>query len=289
MAVSNTVVKTSYQGNGTNTTFALAFKVIEGDSVETKVYIRDVTDPGNPTETLKVEGALQDYTLTGASPPTTPFHTDVEFNTAPTATQIVVVIRQLTLTHDLDLTANSQINKESLEDKIDRCVALVQQLAEVQGRAPRLPITEQFAGDLEIPHIYAGKVIGFNAAGTAIQMYTASDLLALSTGGFGSTFIKAIADSETNEVVPSMTADSSLHKSAIIHFSIERSTNVFASGFVFLQELNGTWRVKESLFSGEEHGLTWGVSESAGVAQLLYTSDTLGAGYLYTSIMKLEI
>lgn len=290
MALSNTVVKQTYSGNGSRTTFAIPFAVIEDDSAETKVYIRDESDADNITETLQIEGALQDYYLTGASPPGTPFATDVELNTAPTANQKVIIIRELTLTHDLDLSTGNTINREGLEDKIDRAFACIQQLNEVLSRVVRLPITEQFSGDPTVPLAggYAGKVLGFNSLGTAVQMYSASDLSAAASGGFGSSNSQAILDSQTNKNINNMTVDRATYKAAVVHFAVERSTNVFASGFLFLQDVNGTWRIKESLFSGEEHGLTWGVTEASGVAQVNYDSNTLGSGNIYWTMMKLE-
>ena len=73
MALSNLVVREQYTGNGSNTTFAIPSDPIFDDSAEIKVYSGD---------TLQTEGALQDYTLTGA-PDADSFHTNVEFNTAP--------------------------------------------------------------------------------------------------------------------------------------------------------------------------------------------------------------
>jgi hypothetical protein len=87
MSFVNTTVHALYQGDGVLTTFAIPFTPIVDDSAETVVYIRDETDPAAITETLKTEGALNDYTLTGA-PDADSFNVNVVFNAGeiPTAT-----------------------------------------------------------------------------------------------------------------------------------------------------------------------------------------------------------
>lgn len=104
-------------------------------------------------------------------------------------------------------------------------------------------------------------------------------------GGSGTGFeqgtTKAISNGQTNEDVSGMSLDRATYKGGLIYFCIERGTTVFASGFLHLQDLNSTWRVQESLFAGNEHGLTWDVTENGGVATVNYDSDSLGAGNLY--------
>ena len=175
MALSNTTVKASYVGNGSNTNFAIPFDPIVDDSAETVVYVRDTTqDP--VTETLQTEGALNDYTLTGA-PDVSSFHTTVTFNTAPVSTDVVVVVRVLPKTQTLDLNPNGGQVPESLEQALDRLSAQIQELNEEVGRSPRLPASGQISdANMIIPEPSANEVIGWNAAATALRSFTAGEL-----------------------------------------------------------------------------------------------------------------
>ena len=148
--LSNTTVRATYQGDGNTTTFAIPFAFIRDDSVETKVYVRDESvDPA--TETLQVEGSMQDYELTGAQT-VDDFNTDVEFNSAPGSQEKVIIIRERPLTQSLDLTTSGQYKPESQELNYDDIVAMIQELDERVNRAPTQRITSQ-DGSLEFPEL----------------------------------------------------------------------------------------------------------------------------------------
>jgi hypothetical protein len=178
MSLSARTIKASYAANGSNTTFAIPATPIVSDSAEVKVWLRDEsTDP--ITVTLQTEGALNDYTLTGRPTPSD-FHVNVEFNAAPANGLIVVVALELPLTQTLDYNGNNSagIRPTSLEEALDRAVGMIQQLAEVLTRVPKLGITEQIA-DLVLPEPESEKIIGWNTAGDGLQNYTAAEILAL--------------------------------------------------------------------------------------------------------------
>lgn len=162
MSLSNLNVKATYQGNGSNTTFAIPYAFISDDSAETKVYIRDESNASAITENLQTEGAMQDYTLTGANPPSTPFNTDVEFNTAPSSDEKVIIIRNLSITQPTDLSTD--VDLESIELSLDRNTALIQQLDEVLSRSVKLSVTEQQSIDNMIwpVTIPANGIFGFD-------------------------------------------------------------------------------------------------------------------------------
>jgi hypothetical protein len=173
MSLSNLIVKQSYQGNGATTTFSITQDIIANDSSEIKVYIRDETDPANITETLMVEGALQDYTLTGASPPSQPFDDTVLFSVAPTATQQVWIVRELPLTQTQDIDPNVGIPAETTEKTLDKIVGLVQQLDEKLDRVPYLALTSPTPGSaLQLPEPEPDEIIGWNSTGTGLENKT---------------------------------------------------------------------------------------------------------------------
>ncbi len=178
MSLSDLDVKQKYNANGVTTTFAIPHAIVDSDSNEVKVYVVDESvDP--PTETLQVEGALQDYTLTGASPPGTPFDTTVTFNSAPgdgTGTKKVLVIRTLALTQPTDLNPTGAVNTAAIELALDRVTAMVQVAFERLGRALKFRQSDTLNVDITVPTPSAGLVLRWNTAATALENATIATL-----------------------------------------------------------------------------------------------------------------
>lgn len=174
MSVGSVVVKASYTANGSNDTFAIPFVPIVDDSAEVTVYIRNgsVTPA---TETLQVEGALQDYTLIGAIS-VDDFNTNVKFNTAPTLNRIVTVIATIPLTQTLDIAPSGPFPAVSLELQLDRIVRQVQLQSEVLTRVPRLGITEQVSGNLSLEDPVAGQILIWNDDENGLVSLPTADL-----------------------------------------------------------------------------------------------------------------
>lgn len=167
MSLSDLDVRAIYSGDGTTTDFAITAKIIEDDSDEIKVYIRDEST-GDVTETLQTEGS--DYTLTGR-PDVNSQHTTVSFTSAPAATDKVIIRRELDLTQELDATANGSFKLEEHETAYDRFVAMIQQLQEQLDRAVLFAKTSSQSG-LEFPEPVAQKALKWNSAGTALENST---------------------------------------------------------------------------------------------------------------------
>lgn len=155
MSLSDLDVKQKYNANGVTTTFAIPQAIVDSDSDEVLVYVVDESavdgngDP-KPTHTLQTEGALQDYTLTGSSPPTTPFNTTVEFNSAPgdgTGNIKVLIIRTLALTQPTDLNPTGAVNVAAIELSLDRLTAMMQGAFEKLGRALKFRISNTLQTD----------------------------------------------------------------------------------------------------------------------------------------------
>jgi hypothetical protein len=178
MSLANLTVKASYQGDGSNDTFAIPFDPIRNDSTETYVYVRDESvDPA--TQTLQVEGALNDYVLADA-PDSESFDTNVvfKFGNIPTANQKVIIIRVTPLTQTLQLTSAGYVPLAAIEKNFDAIVAMIQEINEKLTRVPLLRVTEQISeAGMELPEPGASKVIGWNAAGTALRAYSSTELL----------------------------------------------------------------------------------------------------------------
>ncbi len=86
-----------------------------------------------------------------------------------------------------------------------------------------------------------------------------------------------VTDGQAATALTSETADSVTTSSVIYEFEIIRGTTVISNGRLSLQCLNGTWRVETSAYEGEDHGVTFSVSQSTTIGQLKAALDS-GAG-----------
>ncbi len=88
---------------------------------------------------------------------------------------------------------------------------------------------------------------------------------------------------ENNEVPTSLeyqSFDGAEVSSVYYEYEVQRGTTVFANGRFFLQNLNGTWRLADNGFVGEEHGVTFDFDQVGLVADLIISTDGLGTGSL---------
>lgn len=187
MAIANTVVQVTYQGNNATLNFSITQDIIMSDSGEIKVYLRDESDPTAITETLQVEGALQDYTLTGANPPSQPFDDTVSFNVAPSATKVIIIRRELPLTQTVDLDGNSAYPAEATEKGLDRIVAMIQQLNNRFNRVMQLTAyaNPDFPSGVMMPQPEADGILAWDATGQNLIYLSPAELALLATGGAG--------------------------------------------------------------------------------------------------------
>jgi hypothetical protein len=174
MSLSNTTVKQKYAGDGIVTSFAITFDFILNSS-ECKVILRDETDPANITETLLAEGV--DYNLTGASPPGIPFPTTVEMVVAPTATQELLIYRDMPLTQLLSYLESSTFRSLTVEEALDKLTAISQELAEKATRAISLSRATDATLPSELPEPEADKYWQWNATGDSLQYKTAAEIV----------------------------------------------------------------------------------------------------------------
>jgi len=268
MSLSNLVVREQYTGDGANTTFAIPADPVFDDSTEIKVYVGD---------TLQTEGAIQDYTLTGA-PDTDSFHVNVEFNTAPANGAVVTVLRDISLTQALDLISAGTVNLATLEKHLDGIVAKIQQVNEELRRAPKLKVTSALE-DVNLPDPMGEYVLRWNAAGTDLEAVSAAEAITGSTGGSYSEFTEhSVSDGQSATDLAGETVDGDTYSSAVYEYEIKRGTTVLANGRISLQYLNSTWVVNDGGYEANiAHGVTFSVSQITSVAQLRAALDS-GAG-----------
>jgi hypothetical protein len=132
MTVSSTTVKNSYSGDGSNDTFVYGFKIFASSDLQ--VIIRSATG----TETTKT--LTTDYTVTGVG---TASGGNVVFEAAaiPTATETVVLIRNVPQTQAIDYIANDPFPAETHEEGLDRATMTIQQMQEEVTRSIKLSRT----------------------------------------------------------------------------------------------------------------------------------------------------
>ena len=158
MTVSSTTVKNSYSGNGSNDTFVYGFKIFADTDLE--VIIRSATG----TETIKT--LTTHYTVTNAGSAS---GGNVVFTSGniPTATETVVVRREVPQTQAIDYIANDPFPAESHEEGLDRATMTIQQLQEEVNRSIKLSATNTMTStEFTVGATdRANKVLAFDASG----------------------------------------------------------------------------------------------------------------------------
>lgn len=156
-----------YNGNGSTSAFAVNTKY----TAKSEVAVIVTSAAGvETTKTLDTH-----YTLTDPGDSGT-----VTFITSPTdfrpqTGETVTIITALALTQATDLTSGGGLTTGVLEGAYDKLTRLVQQIAEKVSRAPKLRQTTT-TGELTLPEPDAAKLLGWNAAGTALENKAAADL-----------------------------------------------------------------------------------------------------------------
>ena len=132
MTISSTTVRNSYSGDASTTTFSYTFKIFADSDIQ--VIIRSA----NGTETTKT--ITTHYTVTGAG---NSGGGSVIFTggNIPTATETVVLRRNIPQTQAIDYIANDPFPAESHEEGLDRATMAIQQLQEEVTRSIKLSKT----------------------------------------------------------------------------------------------------------------------------------------------------
>ena len=167
MTVSSTTVKNSYSGDGSNDTFVYGFKIFASSDLQ--VIIRSATG----TETTKT--LTTDYTVTGVG---TASGGNVVFEAAaiPTATETVVLIRNVPQTQAIDYIANDPFPAETHEEGLDRATMTTQQMQEELDRSFKVSRTNTISSSefTDSATTRASKTLGFDSDG---NLTTVADFL----------------------------------------------------------------------------------------------------------------
>ena len=167
MAISTTIIKNSYSGDGSNDTFAYQFKIAADADIQ--VIIRSSTG----AETVKT--LTTHYTVTGAGN-ATGGNVVFESGHIPTSTETVVIRRSTTQTQTLDLVENDPFTADSVEGAFDKNLAAIQELQEQVDRSFKVSRTNTISSSdfTDNAATRASKTLGFDSSG---DLTTVADFL----------------------------------------------------------------------------------------------------------------
>jgi DNA polymerase III gamma/tau subunit len=161
MTISTTIVKNSYSGDGSTSTFSYTFKVLA--EADLTVIIRDSLG----TETTKT--LTTHYTITGVGDANGGSITFTAGN-IPSATDTVVLIRDTAQIQSIDYIANDPFPAETHEEGLDRSVILAQELQEEVNRSIKISRTNTMTNtEFTVgPSDRAGKFLSFDSNGELV-------------------------------------------------------------------------------------------------------------------------
>jgi len=156
MTVSSSTNKVSFNGDGSTTVFAYAFKVFDQDDLT--VILRS----SNGTETTQT--ITTDYTVSGVG---NAGGGNVTMLTAPATGETLTVLREQPLTQGLDLVPNDPFPAQSLEDALDKLTFMVQTHEEELNRAIKASKTNTITStEFTVNAVdRANKVFAFDSSG----------------------------------------------------------------------------------------------------------------------------
>lgn len=136
MTVASTSSKIPYTGNGVTTVFAFPYPFVAASDIQ--VYVAGV-----------LKTLTTDYTISGTAP--YPSGANITFVSAPANGASIVIARVVPYTQTLDLVPNDPLPADSVEQRLDLNVMMVQQLLEQLGRAITIPITDVTGTNQALP------------------------------------------------------------------------------------------------------------------------------------------
>lgn len=265
-----TAPREEYAGNGATTDFSFPYKFFTNTDL---VVIVKVDATG--VETTKT--ITTHYTVAGTGEDA---GGTVTMLSAPASGETLIIYQDPPIEQGLDLTENDSLPAESLEARLDRLVLMMKRLKDRMDRGVRLTDGFSESFDPRLPAVLAaGNVLVVNDDADGFDVMSSSDILeevTESDSGF------AITDGMSATNVTDMTVDAASYSSAIFTVEVVRSTTIFMHQDIYLQRRNSAWELKEGplVGTGDDHGLTWSVSETGGVAQVRIASDSVGSGTL---------
>lgn len=173
MTVSSSLNRKTYTGDGVTTSFATT-PVVFFDTSDLTVYVVTTATGASTTLTENThytvsggDGAVGTVSLAGGSSP----------YGAPSASQTVVIVRELDIVQEFDPQNNDGSDADALEQQFDKVAMQLQQLDAAVSRAFALADSDVSGASTTLPTPAASKLIGWDSNGTALTNYASASIV----------------------------------------------------------------------------------------------------------------
>lgn len=175
MTVTSTTNKATYSGDGSTTSFAFSFRILDEDDLTVQIK--------NSNGIVSTKTLTTHYTVSGSgnsSGRTNYTSGNVVFTAGniPSSTDTVIILRDVDSTQESNYPRDSRFPAATVEENFDKLTMLSQQLEEEINRSVKLDAAVS-GFDATLPTPISDGFIKFNSAGTALDVST---LASVSTG-----------------------------------------------------------------------------------------------------------
>ena len=188
MTVTTTTTTNTYTGDGTTTAFSFTFEILE--TTDIKVIV--VTTATGVESVRAIGTGSTNYAVTGTGNVN---GGTVTFVTAPTASETVFLMRNMSFTQPTDYRTNDPFPAETHENALDRMALQIQQVSRRLDRALLRPESDTTSGALPHNIDLKGGVLKFNSSsGVPEADSSLTDVATSSVNGLMSSSDKAKLD-----------------------------------------------------------------------------------------------
>lgn len=173
MTVSSETSRKTFTGDGATTSFATS-PIAFFESSNLTVYVVTTATGASTTLTENThytvsggDGSTGTVSLAGGSSP----------YGAPSASQTLVIMRDLPVTQSVDLQNNEASDADVIEETLDRLTMIAQQLSTLIGRSFTLADSDVSGVSTTLPTPAASKLVGWNSGATALTNYASTAIV----------------------------------------------------------------------------------------------------------------
>lgn len=198
MTVSVADNKDIYTGNGSTKNFQYNFKILQASDLLVQ------TETGNNVFTTHTLNS--DYTVSGTGDEN---GGTVSFSVAPAQDIPVILYGQFDLLQETDFEEGDSLPAETLEDRFDKTVMVLNRLSEHINRSIAFKVTTTVEDQVTLPDPEASKILGWNSAADNLENVTNPAVAAAASASAASSSASAASTSETNAAASAAAAAAS--------------------------------------------------------------------------------
>lgn len=175
MAISTTVNRVAYQGNGSSALFNFGYQIQSPSDLAVFAYNSSATAPQIITPyVLNASGALG-YVFSGTANASNiyPSGGNIVLNSSPNAQSVMVIFRSSVVTNDFFVSQDGKISSTGLNNELDKLTIIAQRAQDIGTRSLRLPDGFYGTFDPTLPANVAlqpGKQIIINSTATGLAL-----------------------------------------------------------------------------------------------------------------------